>query len=113
MQRARQVVREDGYLPIRDYAAIGDDRTVALVGLDGSVDWLCLPNLDSPAVFGALLDAENGGAFQVSPEDAFRASRRYLEDTNVLETTFGTAGGTVRLTDAFAVPRSKQSRRRE
>jgi GH15 family glucan-1,4-alpha-glucosidase len=113
MQHARDVVREDGYFPIRDYAAVGDDRTVALVGIDGSVDWLCLPNLDSPAVFGALVDGENGGSFQVSPQDSFRASRRYLEDTNVLETTFETAGGTVRLTDAFALPSSKQTPTRE
>lgn len=92
-----------GYAPISDYALIGDCRGAGLVSRDGSLDWLCLPRFDSPALFAALLDADAGGRFRIRPVGAFRAERRYLPDTPIVETTFHCPGGTVILRDLLPV----------
>ncbi len=86
-------------LPIEDYAAIGDGHTAALIGIDGSIDWLCLPRFDSPACFAALLGDEDNGHWSLGPEGEHTAKRRYLGDTAVLETTYTTASGEIRVTD--------------
>jgi GH15 family glucan-1,4-alpha-glucosidase len=87
-------------LRIEDYGLIGDLETAALVGLDGSIDWLCWPRFDSGACFAALLGEPGHGRWRLAPaEGPVRASRRYLPDTLVLETTFETPTGAVTVTD--------------
>ncbi|MER6205390.1 glycoside hydrolase family 15 protein [Streptomyces sp. NPDC001073] len=85
---------------IEDYALIGDEQTAALIGMDGSVDWLCLPRFDSAACFARLLGDEDNGHWRIAPEGADRCTRRaYRPDTLVLDTEWETAEGTIRVTD--------------
>ncbi|OBJ47085.1 glycoside hydrolase [Mycobacterium sp. 1423905.2] len=95
--------RPDGFVPLRSYAPIGDGRTVALVAEDGAIDWFPIPNLNSLPVFAAVLDSANGGRLELIPSVAFSSRRRYLPATNVLETTFTTESGCVRVVDALNV----------
>jgi GH15 family glucan-1,4-alpha-glucosidase len=89
-------------LHLEDYALLGDTRSAALVGIDGSIDWLCLPRFDSGACFAALLGTPENGRWLLAPAGGHRAtSRRYRDDTLVLETEFTTADGTVRVVDCM------------
>ena len=87
--------------PIADYGMLADCNTAALVARDGSIDWLCMPRYDSPAVFARILDPE-AGHWHITPTGVYRSERRYLPGTLVIETTFSTSTGRVRLTDAMA-----------
>ena len=90
-------------LPIEDYAVLGDTGTAALVGRNGSIDWLCLPRFDSPACFAALVGSRDNGRWLLGPEGPARSTRRYLGDSFVLETTHETPTGVVRITDFMPI----------
>ncbi|WP_226483291.1 glycoside hydrolase family 15 protein [Natrinema amylolyticum] len=87
------------YPPIEVYGVVGNLETCALVAPNGSVDWFPFPHLESPSILAAILDAERGGRFRITPVDSFETDRHYVDDTNVLETTFRTDGATVTVTD--------------
>lgn len=91
------------YQPIENYGLIGDMRSAAMVGMNGSIDWLCLPWFDAPSVFGALLDAEAGGRFCIEPEGSFAARQIYHPDTNVLVTRFTGEDGAMEIVDYMPV----------
>ena len=88
---------------IADYGIIGDCRSAALVSNRGSIDWLCWPRFDSPSVFAALLDQERGGYWSITPVGPYSAQRKYVDNSNVLETRFETASGVATLTDLMPV----------
>ncbi len=100
------------YPPIADYAAIGCTRSVALISRGGSIDWLCWPRFDSASVFGRILDAEKGGFFAIRPSVEHEAKRRYLEGTNVIETTFTTGTGVARMLDLMPVFTEEEKQKR-
>src|SRR5436305_11716277 len=102
MWRYSEVV---GYLPIENYAVIGNLETVALVGINGSIDWFCFPHFDSPSVFGAILDERKGGRFRIAPAstDGVVCKQMYWPDTNVLITRFMSDDGVAEIIDYMPV----------
>jgi GH15 family glucan-1,4-alpha-glucosidase len=95
------------YLPIAEHGLIGDLHTVALVGTDGTIDWYCCPRFDSPSVFAAILDADNGGRFRIAPQrDGWTSKQLYLPDTSVLITRFLMPDGVGELQDFMPPPRT-------
>ncbi|MGP3915559.1 glycoside hydrolase family 15 protein [Nonomuraea sp. 10N515B] len=99
----RPVRTRDGYVPLEDLGLIGDGATVALVGLDGSIPWMCLPHFDAEPLFCGLLDHARGGHFTVAPEDLVEARQLYEDDTGVLTTECRSTTGLVRITDALTL----------
>ncbi len=91
------------YKNIEDYGLIGNLDTCALVGNDGSIDWLPIPHLASPSIFGAILDHTKGGRFVIHPSEMYTSRQIYLENTNILETEFTTSGGRATVTDFMPV----------
>jgi len=96
------------YKKISDYGIIGNSRTLALVGNDGSIDWLCLPYMDSPSVFAAILDENKGGRFSIKPAGAWDSVVRYESGTNILNTMFRTRDGIMKLVDFMAVSMERE-----
>src|SRR5215472_15442456 len=94
------------YWPISQYGVIGDCRTAALIGPNGSVDWCCLPHFDSGAAFCRLLDADKGGFFRLCPASPSRSTMSYIPGTNILEIVFSNEHGRLRLVD-FAPIRTR------
>ncbi len=92
-----------GYLPIAEHGLIGDLRSVALVGTNGTIDWYCCPSFDAPSVFAAILDAERGGSFELAASVPARTKQFYFPDTNVLITRFFTEEGVGEVQDFMPV----------
>ncbi|MBA2442020.1 MAG: glycoside hydrolase family 15 protein [Rubrobacter sp.] len=101
-----------GYLPIEDHGVIGDLHTAALVGTDGTIDWLCLPSFDAPSVFCSILDDEKGGHFSLRPTGYERSQQLYLPNTNVLLTRFLSPEGVAEIVDFMPVMRGSGDRHR-
>src|SRR5215475_11121113 len=99
----RPVVQRDGYPPLEDLGLIGDGATAALVGLDGTIHWLCVPAFDSEPLFASLLDRRRGGQFSITPDDLIEGRQRYETDTGVLVTELRTSTGLLRITDALVL----------
>ncbi|HEU6448086.1 MAG TPA: glycoside hydrolase family 15 protein [Verrucomicrobiae bacterium] len=95
---------ESNYQPIENYGVIGDLTTVALVGMNGSIDFMCFPAFDSPTIFAAMLDRKRGGHFMIEPaEGEFKHRQRYFPDTNILLTRFLGENGIAEISDFMAM----------
>jgi GH15 family glucan-1,4-alpha-glucosidase len=105
-------VADGSYKNIQDYGIIGNLHSIALVGLDGSIDWYCYPRFDSPSVFGAILDKERGGKFQICTVSEANQKQTYFPDTNVLVTQFLSREGVGELTDFMPIERTDDQNRR-
>ncbi|MFQ6079183.1 MAG: glycoside hydrolase family 15 protein, partial [Thermodesulfobacteriota bacterium] len=92
------------YKKISDYGIIGNLHSIALIGLDGSIDWLCLPHIDSPSILAALLDDKKGGRFSISPLDDWDSVAEYIPETNILVTKFRTRTGVLQITAFMPIP---------
>jgi GH15 family glucan-1,4-alpha-glucosidase len=93
------------YPPISDYGLIGDCHGAALVSRDGSIDWCCFHRFDARPVFARVLDWSKGGHYRIAPTDDYTVSRRYVEDTNIIETTFTAGAGQALLIDCMPIAR--------
>ncbi|GLX02103.1 glucoamylase [Microtetraspora sp. NBRC 16547] len=103
MTGRRQPGSRADYLPIADHGLIGDLRTAALVGTDGTIDWYCCPRFDAPSVFGSILDADRGGSFELAADAPTRTKQFYFPDTNVLITRFFTEDGVGEVQDFMPI----------
>jgi len=99
------------YKPIESYGVIGDLHTVALVGVDGSIDWCCLPRFDSPSLFAAILDDQKGGFFKIAPLHYKQHKQMYLPDSSVLLTRFLSAQGVGEVVDFMPIEETKHGRK--
>src|SRR6266513_1013129 len=97
---------------IQDYAIIGNGRSVALISKRGAIDWLCWPRFDSASIFGAIVDPTVGGRWNIHSASDPQITRRYIDDTNVLETTFSTGSGKIEVTDFMPVTSEEEKTRR-
>jgi len=91
------------YKPIESYGVVGDLHTVALVGMDGSIDWCCLPHFDSPSIFAAILDEKKGGFFKIASLHEAQRKQMYLPDSNVLVTRFVSPDGVGEVIDFMPI----------
>ena len=98
-EKARQKKSSIGYKPLERYGIVGNMETVALIASDGSIDWMCLPHLESESVFASLLDKDKGGFFRISPRVSFTSSQQYEGHTNILKTKFICSSGKGELID--------------